>query len=459
MGSTTSYENFVVEGKSYTYTSGTGVAAVSTLKYALFLGGDTLPATDNSNTLGNSTYRWKSVYAGDVVITDPNDSTATMSVADAIGELQENVGSGGSIASTYVPLAGTSSITGALTPATNGTATAGVSLGTGAKKWQYLYAYSVGSSSYPATNVFANTLGSSTKYVNSAYITTLYATNVGTTAATNLKAATLTIGEITIAGIDKSPEEGNDDYLVTSDGVATALAKYLPLAGGDMTGELGIKKSIHLYDQGDNTIVIPETGRAYVAGQGNSDYKVFEFATDDTPTENSYALMTSGAIYKMMYGGEANPSFDDVVVSGELNTQGIKMGNGYADSIVTAIDSSSSNLSSELPTASAVLSAINKAYTAGDGISIENGTITCTLDTNMWLIVTELPIISDLSENEKGKVYLVRSTAEEGSNLYNEYHVVTDDSGEEVWEAIGSYDLEMDMESISNSEIDAIIAA
>ena len=68
-------------------------------------------------------------------------------------------------------------------------------------------------------------------------------------------------------------------------------------------------------------------------------------------------------------------------------------------------------------------------YQAGNGIDITGNTISCTLDTSLYSIVTELP-----ETGLPNKIYLLPSTKTEEGNIYTEYGYVNN-----KWEELGKY--------------------
>lgn len=74
-------------------------------------------------------------------------------------------------------------------------------------------------------------------------------------------------------------------------------------------------------------------------------------------------------------------------------------------------------------------------YQAGNGIDITGDTISCTLDTSLYSIVTELP-----ETGLPNKIYLLPSTKTEEGNIYTEYGYV-----DNKWEELGKYKAEIDL--------------
>ena len=93
--------------------------------------------------------------------------------------------------------------------------------------------------------------------------------------------------------------------------------------------------------------------------------------------------------------------------------------------------------------------------TAGTGINIsEDNIISCTLDTEIFIFVDELP---PLKEAKFNKIYILRKTENEGENQkYIEYILTTvyDEAGFEsrAWEKLGEYDLGIELEPYLKKE-------
>lgn len=75
-------------------------------------------------------------------------------------------------------------------------------------------------------------------------------------------------------------------------------------------------------------------------------------------------------------------------------------------------------------------------YQAGNGINITGDTISCTLDTSLYSIVTELP-----ETGLPNKIYLLPSTKTEEGNSYTEYGYV-----DNKWEELGKYKADVNLE-------------
>lgn len=74
--------------------------------------------------------------------------------------------------------------------------------------------------------------------------------------------------------------------------------------------------------------------------------------------------------------------------------------------------------------------------TPGQGISIDNNVVSCTLDTKLYKIVTELPAVG-----EEHKIYLIESSVQGEQNIYTEYGYING-----AWEELGQYRAKIDLE-------------
>lgn len=82
------------------------------------------------------------------------------------------------------------------------------------------------------------------------------------------------------------------------------------------------------------------------------------------------------------------------------------------------------------------------ALTPGEGISITGDKITCTLDTSLYVVVSELP-----SVGLENKIYLIESNESGEQNIYAEYAYVND-----AWEKLGQYRAEINLEPYLTKE-------
>ncbi len=114
--------------------------------------------------------------------------------------------------------------------------------------------------------------------------------------------------------------------------------------------------------------------------------------------------------------------------------------------IVSSLDTSSNtyviNIEPATQSEAGIMTASDKRkldslvnYQAGEGIDITGDTISCTLDTSLYSIVTELP-----ETGLPNKIYLLPSTKTEEGNIYTEYGYV-----DNKWEELGKYKADVDL--------------
>lgn len=95
------------------------------------------------------------------------------------------------------------------------------------------------------------------------------------------------------------------------------------------------------------------------------------------------------------------------------------------------------------------------SLTAGEGISIENNVISCTIDTTLYVVVETLPA-SPATGNEN-KIHLVPLASGESQNMYAEYIW---DADESEWEKLGERQIETDLSNYYNkTEVDNLLSA
>lgn len=82
------------------------------------------------------------------------------------------------------------------------------------------------------------------------------------------------------------------------------------------------------------------------------------------------------------------------------------------------------------------------ALTPGEGISITDGRISCTLDTSLYVVVSELP-----SAGVANKIYLIESNESGEQNIYTEYGYINGN-----WEKLGQYRAEINLEPYLTKE-------
>lgn len=92
---------------------------------------------------------------------------------------------------------------------------------------------------------------------------------------------------------------------------------------------------------------------------------------------------------------------------------------------------------------SSVVSGKQDKLTPGEGISIQENVISCTLDTTIFTIVEDLPESPDTADHNK--IYLVTNEEGQGNNVYTEY-ISVQKEGSYVWEELGKYSAVIDLE-------------
>lgn len=146
----------------------------------------------------------------------------------------------------------------------------------------------------------------------------------------------------------------------------------------------------------------------YVAFESNNQIKLVCLGldtTDDSPTRYTFILNLDGTIAS----GNSN-------VSMTLDPIKVDLSNYY--------------------TKEEVDSKYQAKLTAGNGISIEDGVISSTLDVNLFRVVSALPE----EDIETDKIYLVPSSTTGENNVYTEYTYVNS-----AWEKLGEYNSNVDL--------------
>lgn len=94
------------------------------------------------------------------------------------------------------------------------------------------------------------------------------------------------------------------------------------------------------------------------------------------------------------------------------------------------------------------------SFTPGEGLSLENGILTVTLNTDLFKVVTSLPTTPAASDANKIFMVLDSSNPDTG-NIYIEYLYT-----EQGWEEIGRRQVEMDMEPyLKKAELTATVSS
>ena len=186
--------------------------------------------------------------------------------------------------------------------------------------------------------------------------------------------------------------------------------------------------------------------------------KVVSINVDAEVTEDSNNLVTSGAVYEKLNTKQ------NTLIAGN----GIKIENNKID--VTPITESETQPDTSIwvnPTENTEVElTYNRSQidtlvglkqdklTAGNGIQIIDSTISSTVDTNPFIIVSQLP-----SVGENGKIYLTPAEKPENNNLADEW-IWNNNS----WERLGSASIDLsnypklvDLTDIINNEVDNYI--
>ena len=101
----------------------------------------------------------------------------------------------------------------------------------------------------------------------------------------------------------------------------------------------------------------------------------------------------------------------------------------------------------------AIIEATNNAKEQGDYAKREADRIS-TLDLNIYRVVSDLPSIPSMTDEDKNKIYLKISVHQGEANKYDEYLVVND-----AWELLGQYEAAIDLtEYVGKKELSSEIA-
>lgn len=125
----------------------------------------------------------------------------------------------------------------------------------------------------------------------------------------------------------------------------------------------------------------------------------------------------------------------------KIRYYGKELYNGASWHIDSKIKPATSSLAGAMSSSDKVKLDSLKNYKAGNGIDITGNTISCTLDTSLYSIVTELP-----ETGLPNKIYLLPSTETEEGNIYTEYGYV-----DNKWEEIGRYTPTVDLTPYSRA--------
>lgn len=99
-------------------------------------------------------------------------------------------------------------------------------------------------------------------------------------------------------------------------------------------------------------------------------------------------------------------------------------------------------------------SGLQEAFTVGEGLTMENGVLSVTLDSTLYIVLPSLP--SQPAEDNLNKLHLVPSGTQDtdGNNIYTEYLWIEDPDkpGTFKWEKFGEYKMDVDLSGYLMSE-------
>lgn len=99
-------------------------------------------------------------------------------------------------------------------------------------------------------------------------------------------------------------------------------------------------------------------------------------------------------------------------------------------------------------------SGLQEAFTVGEGLTMENGVLSVTLDSTLYIVLPSLP--SQPAEDNLNKLHLVPSGTHDtdGNNIYTEYLWIEDPDkpGTFKWEKFGEYKMDVDLSGYLMSE-------
>lgn len=99
-------------------------------------------------------------------------------------------------------------------------------------------------------------------------------------------------------------------------------------------------------------------------------------------------------------------------------------------------------------------SGLQEAFTVGEGLTMENGVLSVTLDSTLYIVLPSLP--SQPDEDNLNKLHLVPSGTQDtdGNNIYTEYLWIEDPDkpGTFKWEKFGEYKMDVDLSGYLMSE-------
>lgn len=158
-------------------------------------------------------------------------------------------------------------------------------------------------------------------------------------------------------------------------------------------------------------------------------------------TINGYSLLGEGNI--IIAGGSGNIDIDlSSYLTKDLAAELYQLKGNYAPlSALEELQNTTEFLDVELGNVINGLRTKQDNLTAGQNINIENNVISCTLDTNLYVVVNELPLVG-----VHNKIYLVKDDRAIGSNVYTEYIY---NNG---WETLGEYNTSINLDEYATNE-------
>lgn len=158
-------------------------------------------------------------------------------------------------------------------------------------------------------------------------------------------------------------------------------------------------------------------------------------------TINGHSLLGEGDV--TIVGGSGNIDIDlSSYLTKDLAAELYQLKGNYAPlSALEELQNTTEFLDIELGNVINGLRTKQDNLTAGQNINIENNVISCTLDTNLYVVVNELPLVG-----VHNKIYLVKDDRAIGSNVYTEYIY---NNG---WETLGEYNTSINLDEYATNE-------
>ena len=206
-------------------------------------------------------------------------------------------------------------------PVVNYSTSAFVNLGNSSYRWGYVYANYIGSSSYKVATVYATNLGASSYYVTNTYSTNVYATNLGSASGSSISNAYIDyLSATTIGAINNRVTEGYFTNLSATNigsSSSTVTEAYIDY----MTGTASYAE---------------EAGKAIQDSNGSAIYTTY---ITDIATSTSSSSIT---VYNTAAGGTTSSTVS-VPTSNLLLKNNNNAATKYTRSIATAIAGAISN--------------------------------------------------------------------------------------------------------------------